>query len=230
MKRRAFLTAVGASLGFPHIVRAARQFNGTSQYINVATSHSVPITIAAWVYPDSVSVAAAVGSITSGANTRVHLGMSSTGNPVAVTVNTGGTTATATGTSTMSTGTWYHLVATFASSTDRKVYFNGTQDGSNTTAITLGIVDRTTIGMRVASNAAGLFWPGRIAEFATWGAALSDVEIASLAAGARPTKVRPGSLRLYVPMPGEVAPEPNWLGTSGTLTNAPTQISHPRVY
>ena len=84
--------------------------------------------------------------------------------------------------------------------------------------------------MRVAASAAGLFWPGRIAEFAVWNVTLGDDEIASLAAGAKPIRVRPGSLQVYVPLPGEASPEVNFIGTAATLTNAPTAVAHPRVY
>ncbi len=208
----------------------AREFNGSNQYLNIASSHGVPITIAAWIYADSTASAMAVGSVTSGSLTRCQLGLGTGGLPNATTVNTGGTSASAQGASGISAGTWYHLVGTFTSSTDRKVFLDGVQQAANTTSITLGTVNRTTIGMRVASNAVGLFWDGRIAEFAVWNATLSDAEIASLAAGAKPIRVRPASLRVYVPLAGEASPEINFIGTAATLTNAPTSVAHPRVY
>lgn len=208
----------------------ARQFNGTSQYLNAAVGMSLPITLSAWVYLDSASAASAAGSVGSAGNTRCHFGISSGGVPVATSATTSGTSGNAIGPSGLSTATWYCLTATFASTTERKIYVDGVPQATNTTSINVGTLDRTTIGMRVAASAAGLFWPGRIAEFAVWNATLTDAEIASLAAGAKPIRVRPASLRVYVPLPGEVSPEINFIGTAATLTNAPTAIAHPRVY
>lgn len=208
----------------------ARQFNGTSQYLNAPVGASLPITLSAWVYLDSTSSAAAAGSVGSAVNTRCHFGISSGGVPTATSATTSGTSGNAIGPTALSTGTWYCLTATFASTTQRKIYVDGVPQATNTTSITVSTLDRTTIGMRVAASAAGLFWPGRIAEFGVWNVALGDDEIASLASGSKPIRVRPGSLQIYVPLPGEASPEINFIGTAATLTNAPTAVAHPRVY
>lgn len=209
----------------------ARQFNGTSQYANIAAAPvtAVPMTIAAWIYADSTASAMAIGMVGSGGQTRCQIGLASGGTPLAITVSAAGTSGTAQSATALSTATWYHVVGTFASSTDRKVFVDGARVAANTTSVTLGTVDRIMIGGRVFTTV-GLFWSGRIAEFGVWDVALTDAEIASLAAGAKPIRVRPASLRAYVPLAGEASPEINFIGTAATLTNAPTAVAHPRIY
>jgi len=210
----------------------SRQFDGTSQYVSVATAPvtALPMTIAAWVYADSTAAAMSIGMVGSAASTRCQIGFGSGGLPNAVTATTGGASVQAQSVTGLSANTWHHIVGTFTSSTDRKVFANGAQVGSNTSSSTIGTLDRVLVGARVNSSAVGLYWAGRIAEFAVWDITLSAADIASLAAGARPNRVRPGALRLYLPLVGQASPEQNLIGLSGTLTNAPTQVSHPRIY
>ncbi len=188
------------------------------------------MTIAAWVWLDSTNIAMSVGSVTSGSLTRCQIAFNPGGFPAAVTVNTGGTSGAAVGTDILATNQWHHVAGVFVSSTDRSVYANGVLAATNGTSITLGVVDRTTIGMRISSSAVGQYWDGRIAEFAVWTNALSAADIAMLAAGAKPYRVRPNALGIYFPLPGQASPEVNWKGTVGNLTNAPTAVAHPRVY
>lgn len=231
MKSRRILN-LAALVGVALCATGARQFNGTSQYINMpaAAYNNTPMTIAAWAFMDSTNNAISVGSVTSGSLTRHQIAFNAGGFPFASAVNTGGTPGTAQGSTAYSSNQWYHLAGVFVSSTDRRVYVDGVPQATNTTAITLGVVDRTTIGMRISSGAVGTYWAGRIAEFAVWSAQLTEADLRALAAGAKPTRVRPDALMAYFPLPGEASPEPNWKGTAGNLTNAPTQGSHPRVY
>lgn len=211
----------------------ARMFDGSSSYANSAITWSGSVgSISAWVKLNSTNSACAVASIGSAANTRHHIGFSSGGIPTATTVNSsGGTTASALGSANpCSSNVWVHLTGVFASSTSRKIYLDGVPVATNTSAVTVASFDRITAAMRVNGSAVGLFCPGSIAELGVWNVALTDAEVASLGAGARPIRVRPASLKFYSPLAGEASPEVNFIGTAATLTNAPTAVAHPRVY
>jgi len=69
---------------------------------------------------------------------------------------------------------------------------------------------------------------GTIAEPAIWNVALTDAEIASLAAGFTPDQIRPQSLQFYAPLVR------NLIDVRGgrTITNvgSATVATHPRIY
>jgi hypothetical protein len=70
----------------------------------------------------------------------------------------------------------------------------------------MSTLNRTTIGRRTNSALSG-YYSGRVAEAAIWSVALADAEIAALAAGVLPYRVRPGSLLAYWPLWGQHSPE-----------------------
>jgi len=79
-----------------------------------------------------------------------------------------------------------------------------------------------TIGNR-ADDTRG--WDGMICEFAVWNSILNSTQIASLAAGASPLDVSPGTLIAYFPMHNGDSPEPDVVGSAdatvlGTTTEA----------
>lgn len=128
---------------------------------------------------------------------------------------------------------WFHAAAVFASTTSRSAYLNGGSKGTNTTSKTLGTPDRMIIGVNNATPGAAWNSGGAIAEAAIWNVALSDTEIALLAAGALPPTVRPDALVGYWPLTRESSQsEPNHWGkgqyrmsNTGTVTAA----AHPRI-
>lgn len=207
---------------------SARQFtSASSMYLNSANftgATDYPMTLAAWGYFDTTNAAQALVSVSSGGTDRVIIGIGNDGRAVCTSV-----AALALGGSTVPS-TWHHIAGTFASSSSRVVWLDGTPRNTNTTAVTLSGIDRVTIGSRVSASVMGNFMNGRIAEAAVWNVVLTADELASLAAGFKPSRIRPQNLVFYAPLYGVDSPEQNWIGTSCTLTNAPTAASHTRVY
>jgi len=130
----------------------------------------------------------------------------------------------ASGTVGVSTGTWYHVTAVFAATNSRTIYTNGADKQTGTTAVTVSGADRIAIG-RCADVSPLLYWSGMIAEAAIWSAALSDAEVAALAAGLRPTHIRPASLECYWPL---LRTDQDLVGGYDmTAYNTPSWADHP---
>lgn len=127
--------------------------------------------------------------------------------------------------------TWQHAVGVFASATDRRVYLNGGSVGANSTSrIPVGI-DATYIGTGNAITLPNSPMAGRIAEAGIWNVELNTSEIAALAKGVSPLRIRPNALVAYWPLYGVGSPEPDYSngGFHLTLTAAPTQVDHAPV-
>jgi hypothetical protein len=108
--------------------------------------------------------------------------------------------------------TYAHIAAVFAAVDDRRVYLNGgNKVTDDATSKTPAGIDTTSIGRR-STSAPALYASGRIAEAAIYNAALTDDEIAELAAGASPLLVRPDALVAYWPLVGRDYPEPDLVG------------------
>lgn len=82
-------------------------------------------------------------------------------------------------------------------------------------------------GTLYSGSPSSAMFNGSIAEPAIWNAALTDAEIASLAAGFTPDQVRPQSLSLYAPLIRNLAD----LRLGRTITNVggATVSTHPRI-
>ena len=72
------------------------------------------------------------------------------------------------------------------------------------------------------------FADARIAECGIWNAALTAAEIASLAKGMTPDKIRPQSLVFYAPLVRNLQDVKG--GLAITNNNAATVAAHPRIY
>lgn len=68
---------------------------------------------------------------------------------------------------------------------------------------------------------------GQIAEAAIWNVALTDAEIASLAAGFTPDQIRPQSLQFYAPLVRDLVDVRG--GRTITNVNSATVATHPRI-
>ena len=68
---------------------------------------------------------------------------------------------------------------------------------------------------------------GSIAEPAIWNVALTDAEIASLAAGFTPDQIRPQSLQFYAPLVRDLVDARG--GRTITNVNSATVATHPRI-
>jgi len=124
---------------------------------------------------------------------------------------------------TWTVGVWEHACAVGTSATDRAVYLNGTNEGTNTTSAipNAGVMDQFSIGAFFSTGAVIDHHDGLIAHATYWAAALDIAEVKALAAGAHPLSIRPASIIHYYPLDGNTDPEPDLVGSIGlTVTNA----------
>ena len=127
-----------------------------------------------------------------------------------------------------STNTWYHAAGVFASTSDIDAYFNGSAGFQDIQSPrTLSGIDQMLIGARRAASL-GQYHDGLIAEVGIWNVALTQPEIASLAAGYTCDKVRPQSLVFYAPLCRDLIDVKG--GLTITNNNSATVANHPRVY
>ena len=169
---------------------------------------ATPLTMAAWVYPTSVSVVNSIGGIfyTGGAlaladGWRMRIN-GTTGVPSFITGN-GITSAAVNHTTAVTLNAWNHLAGITASATSRYVYIGGVASTQNTDNITpTAPLDKTAIGVIYEQNN-GVQQPATanyIAEVGFWNVALTTAEILQLAAGYSAPFVRPESLVAYYPL------------------------------
>jgi len=98
-----------------------------------------------------------------------------------------------------SPGVWQHACGVFAAANLRAAYVNGGNKGTDTASVTPTGFDRVGIGMFRDSSPSSPV-DAAIAEIGIWNAALTDAEVASLAAGFSPLLVRPANLVAYWPL------------------------------
>ncbi len=129
-------------------------------------------------------------------------------------------------------GTWYHIASRSASSSDHKLYYNGTANTETSTvdAGSFTNLQNTTVGARDMGVVTG-YSDAHIADAAIWDTNLTDNEIDALAGGTSPALIRPSNLVCYWPLFGTGSPEPDYGSNKFnlTLTNSPAQSSHAPV-
>lgn len=184
--------------------QAARDFvRASNQFIecSTATVTAYPITLSGWFKTDDLTTnQVVVANATSGTGVGVYLifrGVSA-GDPISATDYDGSTSAQANSGGSVSANTWYHGGAVFNGASSRDVFLNGTKTSNTTTTSTnLASTDRTNIGALISTNS---HFSGNLAEVGIWNVALTDAEMAILATGVSPLRVRPSALVFYAPM------------------------------
>jgi hypothetical protein len=112
---------------------------------------------------------------------------------VAALIAAGGSTVETSVTGTYATGGWFHAAAVFTSNSLRSAYYNGTLGAGGVpsgTPLTPSGLNRLNLAARYATTLGG-FLNGSLAEACMWNVALSAEEIAELASGFSPEKIRP---------------------------------------
>lgn len=144
----------------------------------------------------------------------------------------GGTTYYALST-TSGTADWVHVMAVHASTSSRKIYFNGVNEGTDTTSISVS-VSKWGLASRVDvvpyPTGGPPYYAGTVAEAAVWSEALTDDEVASLAKGFSPRLVRPQNLELYQPLKNSSDYKDIISNYAMTVLSTPTSAAHPRIY
>jgi hypothetical protein len=97
---------------------------------------------------------------------------------------------------------WFHGCGVFAASDSRAVYIHGANKGTSSDDSFFGGATHTAVGTLYRNDNPAAHVTGKLAWPAIWNVALTDAEVASLAAGAYPPTIRPGSLVSFWPLGG----------------------------
>jgi hypothetical protein len=159
-----------------------------------------PFTIAAWA-KRSITDGAGELLVTIAAdidqnNNRHSLGISPGENVGAASRSTSTAEAVSPGAIT-DADTWHHLAGVWTGNALRRAFLDGTGGANNTTART---ITGTALVMGVSPDGFSAPFSGRLAHVAVWFSALSEGDLALLAAGANPLEVSPGTLVEYWPL------------------------------
>ena len=212
----------------------------TSNFLRYASGvvTAVPVTMACWAKTSITgSVQGIMGLHASGsthARNNFRLRVESA-NQVSFSSANGANSDGAGASTTITANTWFHVCGVSSSSTSRAVYFNGGSKGTNATNLTPSGINRTSIGVGDGSTPTFEFAPGGtgdIAEAAIWNIALSDADVAALAAGASPLLIHPEALVGYWPLLGNNSPENNLLSNTSVLSvqGSLSAAAHPPVF
>jgi hypothetical protein len=224
----------------------ARSFDDAStQYLqqrDIGTTIDVPLSMSCWFNSDDLTIHQVLmatyfydGVATGYEHHRLMIRGAEAGDPVAASTQTGGADYTDATTSTgYSTGTWHHAAGVWASSTSRAAYIDGGSKGTDTTSKSPSSAPNSLL-IGSIENADGSsmlqYMSGIIAQATIWNAALTDAEVAVLAAGYSPILIRPQSLWAYWPLVARTSPEIDVVGGYDlTLYNTPTIADHPPVF
>jgi len=219
----------------------SRNFDGSTTDLRKgsATPYTVPMTVSAWIKPDvAVPLVDHIIWLQSDSTGdelfKLQLeGSSSTESDrgkIRWVSRAGAVSSIAQTTTGVSADVWHHVCGVEASTTDRRVFIDGGSKGTDTTSSTPGTIQRIRVG--VAELSASDFFDGDISQIAIWDVALTDAEIASLAAGVSPLRMRRDSLVAYWPIGGNQDPEPNIIGSGANeldVRNAPPKTEEPPV-
>lgn len=214
----------------------ARLFVDTSsQYMHTGSPGvtAYPFSVSAWFNSDDAGLDQAIWF---GGDKDVNflwhglLWLNGTTNKLQAYVKDGGGTSNAASTTTWGANAWNHAMGRWASTTSRKVNLNGDTAVENTTSRAPSAWDRMAIGALADSTVDG-YMSGSIGSVAIWDVVLSDDEVAALALGVDPRRIRPGSLIHYWRIEGLDSPEPDWTsnGASLTLVGTPARANNPPV-
>jgi hypothetical protein len=212
----------------------SRRFNGTNQRATLADISSVnSYTVSIW--------AALNGSVT--ANHTIAAGddfptaprcepflfqWRNSGSVTRFEVNVNGTGAVRDKSGLPGSGEWHHYLVT-RNGTTAKVFYDGTQVGSN---ITVGSGSLTFPNMRIGNHffsaSENEHAPVDAAEFTIWDVDLNSNQIIALANRMHPYRMRNGNILRHNPFLGVSSPEVDYSGNKGvaTLVNSPTQADH----
>jgi hypothetical protein len=221
------LLFVALTFGLQNIATGAITFNGTNQQLTIPSgtvSNTLPKTFSVWYYPTSNKLAGLMYFRDASSQNVLILQTTSAGKAEYAIRGASGGYAIPQSSNTQTLNVWNHMAGKSASLTSHAVWLNGTKATSSATAVALGA---TLTSQAIGSIGGSGYFPGRIAEVAAWNADLTDDEIASLAKGFSPDRIRPQSLVIYAPLNREVIE----IKGGVTITNsAGAAADHPRTY
>lgn len=177
-----------------------RNFNAGDNLESATTvATTVPMTFSCWFRASANATGSLVNvSNPSAVRTYFSLEVRSTGEIRSLARN-GTAYNPASTTANYSTGQWHHAAVRFISDSERHVYLDGGNKGSNSVSVTPSGVDLISLGILKTSAGDFDLFSGDLAEVAIWNAALSEDEILSLSQGFSPLTLanQIGSLKVY---------------------------------
>lgn len=211
----------------------ARSGFSTSNYLSVGSAvvTAVPLTMAAWFYPNTSPSGTLVAITNNGSGTNRNCWRLSTSSGVLTVVAADATSADQLATvASVTVGAWNHGCVVCAADNDRRLYLNGGNKVTTTNSRVPSGVNRTAIGVSLFTSPFSSP-DANIGEAAIWNVALTDADVAALAKGVSPLLVRPSALVAYFPLVGNNSPENNLKSNSATMsiTGALTKTAHPRI-
>lgn len=171
---------------------------------------ALPFTMMAWFKVDNATSGHALvclGNASDSEIMRLSASGDVGGDPVMFrAANSGGSNANVTTSTGFTANTWRHACAVATSSdTVRHVYLDGAGKASTSSNIRdITSATRIAIGAQYQNGSYGADTEGKIAHVAIWNIALSDAEVASLAAGANPLAVQAANLVAYWPLTADL--------------------------
>jgi hypothetical protein len=211
----------------------AYSFNGSNQSVSATSAPvlDVPLSICCWAYPNNVTTdgyLVNVGATDSNAFIGLSLEGTTANDPVAAVYRNAATTSGVSSKASYVANAWQNVAGAFPAINSRTVYLEGAAGTTNTGNITsLGTM--SVLGIAFLNRQTPALWSNaRVAEVAMWSVALSADEIASLAKGFKPTRIRPQSLVFYAPLIRNAQDTKG--GLALTNNNSATVADHPRVY
>lgn len=223
-----------------------RLFNdAATQYLENTTgalTTAAALTIACWFYSDDSTIAQALVQIQDKDVPDNYLGLFAqgavAGDPVrfARVSPAGFANAIVDTTSGYTVNTWTHACGVRAGAQDHRVYISGGSKATNTTSLTAANTnfDSLSVG-RQGDSTPSAYASAKIAEVAIWDLALSDAEVAQLAAGLCPLRLQAQNLLGYWLHGGlvqQASPEPNLVSGSSyslTVTGATVDTTIPPI-
>lgn len=180
----------------------AVNFDGTNDYLNLATPVVTddPITMAAWIYPANVASAMGIIGVGTGTGAFQEFHMYLNTDDLLVMARNEGSYPYAISAGNVSANTWHHVCGRFVSTFSRSAFVDGGNRGDNAAEgnPNSGSINVTRIGQY--PNTTNNKFEGYIAEATIWNVALTNDEVAILGKGYSSLLVRPQNIAAYVPL------------------------------
>lgn len=168
----------------------ARAFNGINQRMFGGFGGALPLSCSAWI--NGGGATGCVFAFTNATGHHRHLLHKTSSTVIGVSSVVAGVASWSATIAIPSTG-WVHVAGIWRANNDRSVYVNGARaNSSGNVAVTANAA--VTIGAAAADANLVYWFNGLIACPAYWNVALTDAEVASLAAGFSPDQIRPTGL------------------------------------
>ena len=182
--------------------------DASTEYLEVASAivSGHPLTFACWAKPDAAVNSSLVAISDNGVDNQTYmLAARGVADPKAAqfVIRHSGGTVNVLGTVEWSIGSWHHFCAVSATATSHAVYLDGADKQTSATSAEPTGLDTTAVGREPRLTPAN-YASGRIDHAVIYNVALTDAEVAMLAAGASPLLIRPTGLVAYWMLVGGV--------------------------